>query len=83
MTRMEEPVEDEATREMAERLTRERPVPRAGYRAELRSQLLVSARRWEAAPPRLRRLIYVYAGSGGAMLAAVAAGVIGAGPLAA
>jgi hypothetical protein len=80
---MEERMPDRAEQEIAGRLARERPVPRAGFRAELRSRLLVSARRWESAPPRLRRLIYVYAGSGAAMLAAVAAGVIGAGPLAA
>jgi hypothetical protein len=79
---MEEPMNDEI-RELADRLERERPVPRAGFRAELRHQLLVSSRRWEAAPPRLRRLIYAYAGTGGTLLAVVAAGVSGLGPLAA
>jgi hypothetical protein len=80
---MEEPMHDPAERDLAERLARDRPVPRAGFRADLRSNLLSSARRWESAPPRLRRLIFVYAASGTAMLAVAAVGVIGAGPLAA
>jgi hypothetical protein len=80
---MEEHMNDPEIRELAVRLERERPVPRAGFRAELRRQLLVSSRRWESAPPRLRRLIYAYAGTGGTLLAVVAAGVSGLGPLAA
>ena len=67
---------------IAERLRTERPIPRAGFRAELRSQLLASVGRQPSAPRRLRLLIAAYAGSGTALLAVVAVGVAGGGPFA-
>lgn len=67
----------------AERLHAERPVPRAGFRAELRARLLAAERRYHAAPPRIRVLIGAYAGSGAALLLIAAVGVAGAGPFAA
>ncbi len=67
---------------VAERLRTERPIPRAGFRAELRSQLLAGVRLHPAAPRRLRLLIAAHAMSGTALLAVVAVGIAGAGPLA-
>ena len=66
-------------REIEERLAAERPVPRAGFRAEMRTQLLDSLRK--APPRRLRLLIATYAGSGAALLVIAAVGVAGVGPL--
>jgi hypothetical protein len=63
-----------------ERLVRERPVPRAGFRSELRALIGTAAgpeRR------RVRRLIAAYAGSGALLLAVAIAGTAGVGPLAA
>jgi hypothetical protein len=77
MTEFEPGLED-----VAERLRSGRPVPRAGFRAELRSQLLAGARR-PLGPGRLRLLIAAHAFSGAVLLAVVAVGVAGAGPLAA
>lgn len=68
---------------LAERLSRERPVPRAGFRAELRTRLMTAAAGRDVAPERLRLLIAAYAGSGVALLLVVAVGVAGAGPLSA
>lgn len=61
------------------RLEAARPVPRAGFRAELRQELLQRA---PMRPPRLRLLIAAYAGSGSALLLIAAIGIAGAGPLA-
>jgi hypothetical protein len=64
-----------------ERLLRERPVPRAGFRAQLRATLRSN---FGAAPPqRLRWLIGTYAATGAALLLVLVLGVAGAGPLAA
>jgi hypothetical protein len=60
-----------------------RPVPRAGFRGELRSQLLARSPRASMARGRLRLLIAAHAVSGAVLLAVVAVGVAGAGPLAA
>ena len=68
---------------VARRLEEERPVPRAGFRAELRSKLLTAGREPAWAGGRLRLRIAAYAGSGVALLAIAAVGVAGAGPLAA
>jgi hypothetical protein len=68
---------------IARRLEEERPVPRAGFRAELRSKLLATGRERAWAGGRLRLRIAAYAGSGVALLAIAAVGVAGAGPLAA
>ena len=69
--------------EIAERLAADRPVPRPGFRAELRAHLhaLESSRRPEWRPQRLRLMIGAYAGSGLALLVVAALGVAGAGPL--
>jgi hypothetical protein len=64
------------------RLRAERPVPRAGFRAELRATL----REREpiiAEPPRLRLVVAAYSVSGAALLAVAAVGLAGLGPLAA
>ena len=65
-------------RDIEERLATERPVPRAGFRAEMRTQLLGSLRK--APPRRLRLLITTYAGSGAALLVVAAVGLAGVGP---
>jgi hypothetical protein len=67
---------------VADRLSAERPIPRAGFRAELRSHLIDASHRRPAPPRRLRTLITAYALSGATLLAVVAAGVAGVGPLA-
>jgi hypothetical protein len=68
---------------LARRLEEERPVPRAGFRAALRSKLLTAGREQAWAGGRLRLRIAAYAGSGVVLLAIAAVGVAGAGPLAA
>jgi hypothetical protein len=67
-------------RPMAERLERERPIPRPAFRSELRRRLFFTP-----APSRgrVRTLIAVYATSGAALLLVAAIGVGGGGPLAA
>jgi hypothetical protein len=65
-----------------ERLEAERPIPSAGFRGALRASLLTGFRR-EPSPGGARRLIAAYAGSGTFLLAIVAIGIAGAGPLAA
>lgn len=68
---------------IAERLQAERPIPRAGFRAELRRRLLFELERGRPAPRRLRLLLAAYAGSGALLLVVAAVSVAGAGPLAA
>ncbi len=65
-------------RPVAERLARERPVPRAAFRSELGRQLL--GRPIES---RARLLIFAYGTPGAALLAVAVIGVAGVGPLAA
>jgi hypothetical protein len=65
--------------ELAVRLERERPVPAAAFRGELRRRLLGADAR--ARPARLRLLIAGYAGTGSLLLLAGAASVAGVGPL--
>jgi hypothetical protein len=77
MTRHDQDAELEP---IANRLRDESPVPRAGFRAELRGRLLEVRR---APSQRVRLLVAVYAGSGLALLAIAAIGAAGGGPLAA
>jgi hypothetical protein len=64
--------------ETARLLERERPVPRPAFRGELARRL----RARSPSPQRLRVLIGAYAGAGLALLAVVAVGLAGTGPLA-
>lgn len=66
---------------LAERLERERPVPAAAFRGELRRRLS-SPSQPRRRPPRVHALIVGYAGAGAMLLLAGAAGVAGIGPLA-
>ena len=63
--------------ETARLLERSRPVPRPAFRGRLAREL----RGPSDDLPRVRRLIAAYAGSGLLLLAVVAAGLAGAGPL--
>lgn len=65
---------------LAERLDRERPVPSAAFRGELRRGLLLHAGA-RGRPTRLRALIVGSAGAGSLLLAIGAASVAGIGPL--
>ena len=65
---------------LAERLERERPVPSASFRGELRRVLLGGEAR-RARPRRLRALITGYATAGSALLVVGALSAAGAGPL--
>jgi hypothetical protein len=67
-------------RPIAERLERERPIPRPAFRGELRRRLLVAPGQPRQ---RIRLLIGAYATSGLALLLVGALGVAGSGPLAA
>ena len=69
--------------ELADRLIADRPVPRPGFRAELKAHLheLERTRRPEWRPQRLRLMIGAYAGSGLVLLVVAALGVAGTGPL--
>ena len=63
---------------LAEQLERERPVPSASFRGELRRRLVAGQR---TRPARLRLMIAAYAGSGSLLLLAGAASAAGIGPL--
>lgn len=74
--------EAQAFNAIAERLLEERPVPRAGFRAELHARLVqLGEKRLRSRPRNLRVLVAAYAGSGTACLAIAAMGLTGAGPL--
>ena len=73
-----EPAERMRLLETARLLEQVRPRPRPAFRGELARQL----RTRSAGPQRVRLLIGAYAGSGFALLAVVAVGLAGAGPLA-
>ena len=75
--------EAEAIDRLGERLLeRERPLPSAGFRSQVRASLYGSGRvRTEWRPKRLRVLVAAYAGSGAALMAIAAIGLGGAGPL--
>ena len=65
---------------LAQRLERERPVPAAAFRGELRRRLLASGAS-RVRPARLRLLITGYACAGSLLLLAGAASAAGLGPL--
>ena len=80
-------VDEESVNRVGERLHQSKPVPRAGFRADLRASL---AERPQGLAPltfgRPRRLglaIGCYSGSGLLLIAVAAAGVLGVGPLSA
>ena len=72
------PTERERLMETAHLLEQARPLPQPAFRGRLARQL----RRRSSGPQRLRLLIGAYAGSGLALLAVVAIGLAGIGPLA-
>jgi hypothetical protein len=74
-----EPSERQRLVETARLLEEARPVPRPAFRGNLARQL----RAGPAGPQRVRMLIAAHAGSGLLLLAVVAVGLAGAGPLAA
>ena len=65
---------------LAERLERERPVPSASFRGDLRRRLL-AGELGRTRPARLRLLIASYAGAGSALLLIGVASAAGIGPL--
>jgi len=69
--------------ELGDLLEQDRPVPRAGFRAELGAHMrqLESQQRPAWRPKRLKLMALSYAGSGVALLLIAALGVSGAGPL--
>ena len=71
--------EAEAVDRIGDRLEAERPVPRAGFRAELKARLASAPTSWR--PRRLRLAVAAYAGSGFLLLAVAALGLAGSGPL--
>jgi hypothetical protein len=68
--------------ELEERLRAERPVPRAGFRAQLRAALREDEPS-ATVSPRLRRAVIAYAVSGAFLLTIAGAGLAGLGPFAA
>jgi hypothetical protein len=66
-------------RTIAERLERERPIPRPTFRSELRRRLFATSGESRG---RIRVLIGIYAASGVALLLVAVLGVAGGGPLA-
>ncbi len=78
-----EPTEAKTLLGVGERLDRERPVPRPGFRGETGRYLSSEVESApQARPRRLKLLIAGYAGSGLALLVVALIGVLGAGPLA-
>jgi hypothetical protein len=75
--------EAEALSDLGDRLEGERPVPRAGFRAELNARLreLEEQRPVAWRPRNLGRLVAGYCGAGSLLLAIAALGLGGAGPL--
>ncbi len=77
-----DPTEAAALLRIADRLARQRPVPRAAFRGDLRRSL--AGMRDERPPPaRLRMLIAVTGGLGTTLMLVGALSVVGLGPLAA
>jgi hypothetical protein len=77
-----EPDAPEELVRLAERLERERPLPAAHFRGELRRHLMAGGN-GRARPPRLLALIRGYAMSGALLLLVAALSAAGTGPLAA
>ncbi len=71
--------EAEAIDRLAEQLDSERPLPRAGFRADLRARLTASDQLRR--PQRLRLTVGAYLASGLTLIAVAAVGLTGAGPL--
>ena len=67
--------------ELAERLERERPLPAAAFRGDLRRRLVAGRGPARSRPARLRVLIAGYATAGSVLLLAGVASVAGIGPL--
>ena len=77
------PEEQAAFTEMSERLERDRPLPRASFRGDLRRSLLTGSRSpTTAAAGRWRVLVATYSGLGALLLAVAAVGLGGVGPFA-
>jgi hypothetical protein len=66
--------------EVAEQLERDRPVPRATFRGDLRRLLLADGGSVAARASRWRVLVAAYSGLGALLLAVAAIGLAGAGP---
>jgi hypothetical protein len=64
---------------LAERLESERPLPRAGFRAELHMRFADVGQRWR--PRRLGLAVGAYLTSGLTLLSVAAIGLTGVGPL--
>jgi len=67
--------------DLAERLERERPVPAAAFRGDLRRKLVAGGAAARSRPARLRVLIAGYATAGSVLLLAGVVSVAGIGPL--
>lgn len=67
--------------EIVTRLEAERPLPRPGFRGELRRRLISDPP--SPSPRRARMLVFAYSASGIVLLAVTAIGLAGVGPLAA
>jgi hypothetical protein len=76
------PEERQALSQLADRLERERPLPAAAFRGNLR-RLLVAPRKPAPGAPRWQALAASYAGLGVLLLAVAAVGLAGGGPFAA
>lgn len=74
------PPEDEL--DLADRLARERPVPRPAFRGDLRRRLTDLRSAGVGRPRHLRLLIAANAGAGAVLLAIALIGVLGSGPFA-
>jgi hypothetical protein len=76
--------DDPATAALAERLTRDRPVPSAAFRSALHRRLtaLEASSPAHGRPSRFWTRVNLLAGSGSILLALVGIGVAGAGPFA-
>jgi hypothetical protein len=71
--------EADAIDRIGKRLTGERPVPTASFRAELKRRLASAPTEWR--PRRLRLTVAAYFASGLLLLAIAALGLMGSGPL--
>jgi hypothetical protein len=74
------PVERARLRATAERLERDRPLPRPAFRGDLRRSLLAPRRVPAGAAGRWRVLVATYSGLGALLLAVAAVGLAGVGP---
>jgi hypothetical protein len=77
------PEEKAAVTRLADRLERDRPVPRAAFRGELRRRLFGTPGERQWRPANLRLHVVAYSSSGVLLLLVAAFGLAGAGPYAA